>query len=263
MKILISWFRTLRTSLALAALSCSVVAFAQPGVPPIEMPISQFNEGRPANFYYLADATEGYESLCEEVLEALNEPYSEVYSEYGERDSKFLLRSHLSVPWTEKPRILPNGDRYRLDIRHSIIDLNNDGELEDVIVSVSLRSSAIVHSLAISRKGVLPTEFSTLSRELAEALIADGAYNYGRKITESFGSLLSLTYDDYYNTRTGSGLTINIPFLDIVDVNSTRFILLTGASAIRPRLDVFALRLKGEISLESSCRLTSRFSVVR
>ncbi len=253
--------RTFLSLFAFAAIGCSPLVSSQPGVPPIEMPIEQFNQGRPADFYYLADVSEGYEAVCAEVLEALNEPYpGEPYAEYNEPYSKYLLRSRLSVPWIEMPQTSRSSGRSRWNVRYVSVDIDNDGIEEDVFVDISNLSASPVHNFAILRKGLLPVQFQEVTEEIFENLIAEGAYRVGRSVSEQFSKVLADNYSDY-NYEAGGTLRIRRHFLDVINLNSARYILLTGSSPVQTSLELMLLELDGMGSVSAGCRLKSRYVV--
>ena len=254
--------RTILSLFALAAFGCSPLVSSQPGVPPIEMTIEQFNQGRPANFYYLADASEGYEAVCEEVLEALNEPYpGEPYAEYNEPYSKYLLRSRLSVPWVEMPQKSRISGRSRWNTRYASVDIDNDDFEEDVFVDISNLSGLPVHNFAILRKGLLPGQFQEVSEEIFDTLISQGAHRAGQSVSEQFSKVLADNYSDY-NYAAGGTLRISRHFLDVINLNSARYILLTGSSPVQPSLELMLLELNSMGSVSAGCRLRSRYSVI-
>lgn len=264
MKKMISLFlsRALCALSALAGLVGSSGALGQPGVPPTEMSISQFNEGRPANFYYLADATEGYEAVCEEVLEALNEPYpAEPYAEYNERYSKYLLRSRLSVPWVEMPDF-GGGARNSWDLRNTRFDLNNDGAEEDILLIISNLSSQPVHSIVVASLGLLPLEFQELSEENLKALIESGAVATGQLIEAQIPKSLVARYKEY-DPYLPSSYYAGSPYFDVASIGMKHYLLFTNSGPLSPRRNVIVFDVNRDFSILPSCRLESRFSVIR
>ncbi len=257
-----SMIRSLRIFLITATLlGCSHSSYSQQSIPPIDMTLTEFNQGRPANFYYLADATEGYEAVCEEVLEALNEPYpGEPYAEYNEPYSKYLLRSRLSVPWVEMPDFPVRGNLNRWNTRYVSTDINNDLEAEDLFVSINNLHSMQVHNFAVIEKGIFPAEFNQVSKEMSETLIAQGAFAKGREITGKFDEVLALHYDEYNYQEGGTPWTYE-PYLDVLELKSVRYILFTASSPIQDKLEAFLLKLEGDTTLFAACRLASRYSI--
>ncbi len=258
-----SMIRSLKSFLITATfLGCSHSSYGQQSIPPIDMTLTQFNQGRPSNFYSLADATEGYEAVCDEVLAALNEPYpSEPYAEYNEPYSKYLLRSRLSVPWMEKPRFLPNGDRYMYDIRHATVDMNNDGEKEDLIVAISNLSSFPMHTFGVATSGVLPVDFSEMNTAITEVMIASEAFVKGRAIVDQVGPILREKYEDDAPSKPDRQ-SVGSPFLEIIEVQDRHYALLTNARVWEEERDVIVFDVGADLIVSISCRLTSRFRIV-
>ncbi len=254
--------RTILSLFALAAFGCSPLVSSQPGVPPIEMTIEQFNQGRPADFYYLADASQGYEAVCAEVLAALNEPYpGEPYAEYNEPYSKYLLRSRLSVSWFEKARLLPNGARYDYDIRHAIVDLTNDGIDEDLILAISSRSGFIIHTLGFFDGDERLNAFHEMDSEITQKLILSNSFDKGRAIVDGIGSILREKYEDYdpYNP---DRLSVGDPLLDVMEFEGRNYLLFTNARLWEERRDALLLEVSQSLETALGCRFSARFRLV-
>jgi len=251
--------RTLFILFAFAALAVSPVVSSQPGVPPIEMTLDQFNQGRPANFYFLADASEGYEAVCEEVLEALNEPYG---GRSNEPYSKYLLRSRLSVPWVEMPNYGLSNDRNDYDLRYARLDLNNDSVEEDIMVTIDNLHSQPVHGFVISTLGQLPDGFEALTDAHRRTLIAAGAFEKGNAITAQITQEIR-TYSEYDITNPDR-LAVLSPFLDVVRVENRHFFLFTnsGPEAYAGIRDVILFDVHSDFSISPACRLVSRYRVL-
>jgi len=254
---------TILTLFALAAFGCSPMVWSQPGVPPIEMTLEQFNQGRPANFYYLADASEGYEAVCEEVLEALNEPYpGEPYAKYNEPYSKYLLRSRLSVPWVEMPNYGLSNDRNAWDLRYARLDLNNDSVDEDILITIDNLHSQPVHGFAISTLGQLPDGFEALTDAHRRTLIASAAFQNGNAIRDQIAREIWKTYKEYDVYKPDS-LMVFDPFLDVVQFESKHYFLFTNSGPYARTRDVFLFDVHSDYTISPACRLVSRYSVVR
>ncbi len=254
--------RTILSLFALAAFGCSPLVSSQPGVPPIEMTLEQFNQGRPANFYYLADASEGYEAVCEEVLEALNEPYpGEPYAEYNEPYSKYLLRSRLSVPWVEVPD-LAGGTRNPWNLRFASTDFNDDGTEETVIILISNFSSQPNHRLAFLSSGELPEKITELNEEIFQKLMNDGAFINGKDVTDKIGTVIADSVEDYDFSR-GGRLQADRKFMDIIEVHGNRFLLYTSPWIFEETRDVIAIDVQEDFSVTYSCRYLSRHKIMQ
>ncbi len=253
---------TILSLFALAAFVCSPMVSSQPGVPPIEMTLEQFNQGRPANFYYLADSSEGYEAVCEEVLEALNEPYSRnsALGEFQERYSKYLLRSRLSPTWVEVPDVGNRIRRHMYDARHTVVDIDNNGEEEDVFVTVNTLSGLPVHNFVVAQKGVLPVYIDEISPSIWATVVDSGAFSAGQDLTKKLGAPLLNVYQDY-NLLNPSRTGVHNRFLDLVVVDEITYILFTTTATFPTVRDAFVVHLSPTGELTPSCRLTSRYIV--
>ncbi len=250
---------TILSLFALAAFGCSPVVSSQPGVPPIEMTLEQFNQGRPADFYYLANTTEGYEPVCAEVLEALNEPYGE---RSNEPYSKYLLRSRLSVPWVEMPNYGLSNDRNDYDLRYARLDLNNDSVEEDIMVTIDNLHSQPVHGFVVSTLGQLPDGFEALTDTHRRTLIAAGAFEKGNAITAQITREIR-TYSEY-DISNPDRLAVLSPFLEVVRIENRHFFLFTnsGPEAYAGIRDVILFDVHSDFSISPACRLVSRYSVL-
>ena len=245
---------------AFAALAVSPVVWSQSGVPPIEMTLEQFNQGRPANFYFLADASEGYEAVCEEVLEALNEPYpGEPYAEYNEPYSKYLLRSRLSVPWVEIPDFA-GGSRNSWNARYVSTDINNDGAHEDVFLGIFSSASFPVHQIVITKKEVLPTRPNEIEAKMWIALRDKGDVSAGSKLAEQVRQEVSSLVKSL-GDRAPEIQDFGRNYFDVVDVNSVRYIVRTTQSSPEGQKNTFIVKLSADEKLKSVCWLTSRYSI--
>ncbi len=252
--------RTILSLFALAAFGCSPLVSSQPGVPPIEMPIEQFNQGRPANFYYLADASEGYEAVCAEVLEALNEPYAgEPYARYNEPYSKYFLRSRLSVPWVQMP-----GSREGIlrswDVRYASIDIDNDDLEEDVFVAPMNLSSTPVHYFWIVEKGILPESFTEISDQAWLGIRDSGASAVGQRLAGRIHSDISRTIRDP-EIASPHIAGFGRDYFDVIQLNSVRYILNTTQSIPEKLKDSYLFRWSADDSLDRICRLRSRYII--
>jgi len=251
---------TFRVLLPMVLLSACVAASAQLQEPPIKMPYSEFNQGRPANFYYLADASEGYEAVCEEVLEALNEPYpAEPYAEYNERYSKYLLRSRLSVPWVQMPRSRVGVLRPK-DVRYASIDIDNDDLQEDVFVAPMNLSGVPVHYFWIVEKGILPESFAEISDQAWISIRDSGASAVGQRLAGRIFSDISRTL------RSPEIASPNVPgpgrdYFDVIELNSVRYILNTTQSNPERQKDTYLFRWSADDALDRLCRFRSRYII--
>lgn len=264
MKCPVTTHRALFTLSAFAALAVSSVVWSQSGVPPIEMTLEQFNQGRPANFYFLADASEGYEAVCEEVLEALNEPYpGKPYAEYNEPYSKYLLRSRLSPPWVEVPYFLASNNRSSWNFRYARLDLNNDGVDEDILNTIMNLHSQPVHGFGISTLGLLPDDLRELRDVQLQLLIASEAFVRGNAIRDQISREIHKTYSEY-DISNPDRLAVSSPFLDVVRVDNRHFFLFTnsGPEAYAGIRDVILFDVHSDFSISPACRLVSRYRVL-
>ncbi len=255
--------RTFLSLFAFAAIGCSPLVSSQPGVPPIEMTIEQFNQGRPADFYYLADASQGYEAVCAEVLAALNEPYpGEPYAEYKEPYSKYLLRSRLSVPWVEMPNYGLSNDRQSWDLRYARFDFNNDSAEEDILVTINNLSSQPVHTFGIAEVGLLPDGILELTYAQRRVLIEAESFARGRAIREQIAREIWKTYGEYDVNKPDS-LMVFDPFLDVVQIENRHYFLVTNSGPYARTRDAFLFDVHSDYTISPACRLVSRYSVVR
>lgn len=254
------YLTTFRVLLPMVLLSACVAASAQPQEPPIKMPNSEFNQGRPANFYYLADASEGYEDVCEDVLEALNEPYpGETYAKYNERHSKYLLRSRLSVPWVQMP-FFGGGARNSWDIRYASIDIDNDDLHEDVFVAPMNLGGGPVHYIWIVEKGILPEGFAEISDQAWISIRDSGASAVGQGLAGRIARDISRTL------RSPEIASPNVPgpgrqSFDVIELNSVRYILNTSQSIPERQKDTYLFRWSADDALDRLCRLRSRYII--
>ncbi len=253
--------KTFLSLFAFAAIGCSPLVSSQPGVPPIEMPIKQFNQGRPADFYYLADATQGYEDFCNEVLAALNEPYpGEPYADYNHTYSKYLLRSRLSVPWVQMPLHFSFG-RNDWDVRYASIDIDNDDLQEDVFVAPMFLTGTPVHYLWIVEKGILPESFTEISDQAWITIRDSGASDVGQRLAGRISSDIYRTIRDpeIDSPYLSTGGTRN--YFDVIQLNSVRYILRTTQSIPERLKDTYLFRWSADDSLDRLCRLRSRYII--
>ncbi len=253
--------RTILSLFAFAAIGCSPLVSSQPGVPPIEMTIEQFDQGRPADFYYLADASEGYEAVCAEVLAALNEPYpGEPYADYNHTYSKYLLRSRLSVPWVQMPLHFSFG-RSDWDVRYASIDIDNDDLQEDVFVAPMFLTGTPVHYLWIVEKGILPESFTEISEQAWITIRDSGASAVGRRLAGRIGSDISRTI------RNPEIASPHVPgpggrdYFDVIQLNSVSYILNTTQSIPERQKDTYLFLWSADDTLARLCRLRSRYII--
>lgn len=254
------YLATFRVLLPMVLLSACAAASAQLQEPPIKMPYSEFNQGRPANFYYLADTSEGHEAVCEEVLEALNEPYpAEPYAKYNERYSKYLLRSRLSVPWVEIPDFA-GGSRNSWNARYASIDIDNDDLKEDVFVAPMNLSGVRVHYFWIVEKGILPESFAEISDQAWISIRDSGASAVGQRLAGRIFSDISRTL------RNPEIASPNVPgpgrdYFDVIELNSVRYILNTTQSNPERQKDTYLFRWSADDALDRLCRFRSRYII--
>ncbi len=253
--------RTILSLFALAAYGCSPLVSSQPGVPPIEMTLEQFNQGRPANFYYLADASEGYEDVCEDVLEALNEPYpGEPYARYNEPYSKYLLRSRLSVPWVEIPDFA-GGSRNSWNARYASIDVDNDDLKEDVFVAPMNLSGVPVHYFWIVEKGILPEGFAEISDQAWISIRDSGASAVGQGLADRIARDIRRTIRNPEIASPHVSTTGTRNYFDVVQLNSVRYILRTTQSNPERQKDTYLFRWSADDALDRLCRFRSRYII--
>jgi hypothetical protein len=195
-------------------------------------------QGRPANFYYLADASEGYEAVCEEVLEALNEPFPEM------------------------PNYGLSNDRNAWDLRYARLDLNNDSVEEDILITIDNLHSQPVHGFAISTLGQLPDGFEALTDAHRRTLIASAAFQNGNAIGDQIAREIWKTYKEYDVYKPDS-LMVFDPFLDVVQFESKHYFLFTNSGPYARTRDVFLFDVHSDYTISPACRLVSRYSVVR
>jgi len=255
-------FTPLHALVPLVLLSACVAASAQPQEPPIVMTQLEFNQGRPANFYYFVSAAEGSESVCAELLAALNEPYPAVES-LGREEiySKFLLRSRLSVQWAEIPIFSGvTGTRRPYDARYVRTDINNDGSEEDVILEVANLNSTPVHYFRISRKGEVQTPIKEISPEISIALRDGGSRELGERLAERIRSeLVRLTRDSA--DKVPEIFVSSRNYYDILEFEGSTYILRTTQSVPEHQKDTFLMLWSGDDSLQSTCWLRSRYTI--
>ena len=225
---------------------------------------AEFNQGRPENFYFLADATEGYEAVCDEVLGALNEPFPRSRTTAQEEPySKYLLRSRLSVPWVEMPNYGPSNDRLSWDLRHARLDFNNDSLDEDIFITIGNVSSQPVHGIAVAAVGQLPDSLVELTYEQRRLLSESGAFAKGQAILDQIAREIRKTYSEYDITNPDR-LAVLSPFLDVVQVENRHFFLFTnsGPVAYAGIRDVILFDVHSDFSISPACRLVSRYRVL-
>ncbi len=255
-----SMIRLLKIFLITATfLGCSHSSFSQQFIPPIDMTLTEFNKGRPENFYYLAEASEGQDQVCEAILSALNEPYpAEPNVGNTELYSKYLLRSRLSVPWLEIPFFGRTGDRGMYDFRYASVDFNNDGEPEDLFVTVMNQSAMAIHHFVWVEKGVFPAPIEALSTPMWMTILDKNANAKGQELTQKLENLVFEVYIKN-NLPSARNLSVDSLFVDIVDVEGTRYILYTSAGSRETKRDTFAVQLNSKDEISPVCRLTSRY----
>ncbi len=255
------YLTTFRVLLPMVLLSACVAASAQPQEPPIKMPYSEFNQGRPTNFYYLADASQAYEAVCEEVLEALNEPYpGEPYAEYNERYSKYLLRSRLSVPWVQMPRSRVGVLRPK-DVRYASIDIDNDDLQEDVFVAPMNLSGVPVHYFWIVEKGILPESFAEISDQAWITIRESGASAVGQGLADRIARDIRRTIRNPEIASPHVSMTGTRNYFDVVQLNSVRYILRTSQSNPERQKDTYLFRWSADDALDRLCRFRSRYII--
>lgn len=243
-------------------LGCSHSSFSQQFIPPIDMTLTEFNKGRPENFYYLAEASEGQDQVCEVILGALNEPYpAEPNVGKTELYSKYLLRSRLSVPWVEIPFYGRSVRSAMYDSRYTSVDIDNNGEEEDFFVLVNTLGGLPVHRFVYTKKGILPLVIKEISTSMWTTILESGASAAGRELLEKFERVLSDSYRDY-NFSNSSRYGLNSIYLDAIEMNLAHYILFTGSTTFPARRDTFAVRLNADESLAPICRFTSRYRLL-
>ncbi len=257
-----SMIRSIKIFLITATfLGCSLSSFSQQSIPPIDMTLTEFNQGRPANFYYLADATEGYEAVCDEVLEALNEPYpGEAYAEYVERYSKYLLRSRLSVPWVEMPFETQQNKRNPYLARHITTDLNNDGKLEDIFVRPMYLTGNPVHYFTIVDKGLLPSGFQAVSPEMWIVIRDSGGRIVGDALANRIRAEVSRVNEEP-GVESPHVQESSRAYFDVIELSSSRYILRTYQSSPEHQKDTYLFLWSADDSLQSLCRFRSWYTI--
>ncbi len=258
-----SMIRSIKIFLITATfLGCSHSSFSQQFIPPIDMTLTEFNKGRPENFYYLAEASEGQDQVCEVILGALNEPYpAEPNVGKTELYSKYLLRSRLSVPWVEIPFYGRSVRSAMYDSRYTSVDIDNNGEEEDFFVLVSTLSGLPVHRFVYTKKGILPVAIKEISTSMWTTILESGAGAAERELSEQLELPLLNVYQDY-NFLNPTRYAIYNRYVDVVEVKAENYILFTASTTFPERRDTFAVRLNADEAFAPICRFTSRYRVL-
>ncbi|MDO9319799.1 MAG: hypothetical protein Q7V56_16600 [Gammaproteobacteria bacterium] len=259
----------LRWKIAMCAMifasACSINNAADASSPsnanqtPIEfkaMTLEDFNKGRPIDFYFLSYTKEGQESLCEEILSALNVAYAREATISEALYGYLLLQNRLSVSWEQIPYHNPTGLNQYL-ARYARVDINNDSVIEDVIINTTSISSIPFHRLKVISLGVLPDEIAEVSTDIGLAIRESGGDLRGDEVFNNMEKYLNENFEDYNST----GLSILQPFFEVVNVNNRNYMLLTTRNFINTRIDVFVFSLTIDDSLSGECRNTSYYKI--
>ena len=242
-------------------------AFANFGYPQAQeiqgyqaIPLSQFNEGRPSNFYYLVDSTF---SGCSILLESLNMPWditntgpsNEVYS-------KYLLSSSASIPWIELDAINRVTGLSEYKVKYAKIDIDNDDIQEEILIRTFVLSSLPTHYLAISSDTIFPDSPSTITEEINEQLNTGEARRASISLRNNMTRALMSSFEDY-GLRNPNRLSISNDFFEVVSIAEHNYILLTSRDFLDRRIDVFAFKVGENEQVTPECRLTSKYQITR
>jgi hypothetical protein len=197
------------------------------------------------------------------VLGALNEPYpGEPYAEYNEPYSKYLLRSRLSVNWVEMPNFGVTNDRNDWDLRLARFDLNGDGSEEDVLISISNLSSQPVHRIVVAALGKLPDGLQEFRDEQRRQLRETGAYAIGQAIMDQIPKSLVARYKEY-DPYLPTSYYASSPYFEVASIEMKHYLLFTNSGPLSPRRNLIVFDVERDFTLLPTCRLESRFSVIR
>lgn len=222
--------------------------------------LSQFNEGRPSDFYYLADSAI---SGCSILLESLNEPWDITNTgPSNELYSKYLLSSSASIPWVELDSIYKNIGLSEFKVRYAKIDIDNDELDEELFLKTSVKSSLPIHILTISNEVIFPDAPSTITEEINDQLNTGEARRTNLSIRNNMTRALMSSFEDY-GLRNPNRLSISNDFFEVLSIAEHNYILLTSRDFLGRRIDVFAFKVVENEQVTPECRLTSKYQITR
>lgn len=224
------------------------------------MSLSQFNSGRPSNFYFLAF---GSDSSCDQLLSALNQPLmaSEIVRN-GSIYSQFLMSNKLIIAWQIIPTYEPVTGLSEFEARYSNIDLNSDGVVEQVIIRTSLRSSLATDYLYIGSESIVPENISELTVSQNQAISESDYVRNGQELNVKMSRALARDFDDYRYTNPNN-ISITTPFYEIVDIDGKMYLTITERNFWERRIDVIAFKFDENFEAIPSCRISNNYTISR